>query len=116
MESREDFSEEVTFELGFKVEQYLDKGEQDLGRALQVGPQQEQRPRGGKVMKCMKRCQGIGLSGVWNARLGGLGLPPKATGATGCHQSLHTWRGTQMTPEKLTEGGWGVFQVHRDEA
>lgn len=64
-------------------------------------------------MEWVKGCQGNGFSGVWNAGFRGLGLTPKATG---CHQRLPTWRGTQMTLEQEVRRGLGVVRVHRGEA
>lgn len=51
--------------------------------------------KGGKVnTQCMKKHQVNDFSGVWIARLGGLGLTPQVTG---CHQTLQTERDTDDT-------------------
>lgn len=91
-ESWEDFSEEVTFELGLKVEQCLHKGKQGLGGAVQAGEIAQTKAKRRKVRaQCMDDTREKKLLAVWNARIGGLGLQRQGLSP---HQRLQTGRGT----------------------
>lgn len=71
-----DVSDEVTSELGLKVEEYLDKRKQDLERLPGRQEQQEPRLRGRKINTGHMKRERLAESAL---QAGGLGLIPKAS-------------------------------------